>query len=285
MTTPALATEAAAARGYPSRRFNQRERKLLASVKTYVDSLSPDTIITTQGDLIIGDASGNGVRLAKGTSGLPLVAGASTSAYTALTNSGLSASAAIDFSKLAALTSTNILVGSSGNVATSVAVTGDVTIGNTGVTAIGAAKVTQAMLTAPSTAGLQASRTAYAVFDPSALSGDRTIAAHALAATLPINAFVTGFWYWVETTLTSATDAATVAFSIEAANDEVTAIAISDGTNPWDTTAKPVEGITKIETTSTWLRTTAARAITATVAVEALTAGRIHIWADYKVNG
>lgn len=64
----------------------------------------------------------------------------------AIVNADINASAAIDFSKLAALTSTNILVGSAGNVATSVAVTGDVTIGNTGVTAIGANKVLSSML-------------------------------------------------------------------------------------------------------------------------------------------
>ena len=48
----------------------------------------------------------------------------------------INASAAIAYSKLASLTSANILVGSSGNVATSTAVTGDITISNTGVTAI-----------------------------------------------------------------------------------------------------------------------------------------------------
>ncbi len=63
-----------------------------------------------------------------------------------ITNNEIDAAAAIDFSKLAALTSTNILVGSAGNVATSRAVTGDVTIGNTGVTAIGANKVLSSML-------------------------------------------------------------------------------------------------------------------------------------------
>lgn len=62
-----------------------------------------------------------------------------------IVNADISATAAIDFSKLAPLTSTNILVGSAGNVATSVAVTGDVTIGNTGVTAIGANKVLSSM--------------------------------------------------------------------------------------------------------------------------------------------
>lgn len=63
-----------------------------------------------------------------------------------IVNADVNAAAAIDFSKLAALTSTNILVGSAGNVATSTAVTGDITIGNTGVTAIGANKVLSSMV-------------------------------------------------------------------------------------------------------------------------------------------
>ncbi len=181
-----------------------------------------------------------------------------------------------------ALATGSVFVGVAG-VATAVAMTGDVTISQAGVTAIGAGKVTEAMLATPGTAGLQTARRAYVVFNPSAVSGDRTIAAHALAATIPINAFVTGVWYWVETTFTSATDAATIALSVEAANDVVTAVAISDVGNPWDTSAKPVEGTTKIETTSTFLKTTAARAVTATVGGEALTAGKMHVWVDYFV--
>ena len=59
-------------------------------------------------------------------------------------NADVSATAAIDFSKLAALTSTNLLVGSAANVATSRAITGDVTIGNTGVTAIAAGVIVNA---------------------------------------------------------------------------------------------------------------------------------------------
>ncbi len=38
MSTPSFATEAAQAGGYPAFRFNQRERKLLASVKAYLDA-------------------------------------------------------------------------------------------------------------------------------------------------------------------------------------------------------------------------------------------------------
>ena len=65
-----------------------------------------------------------------------------------IVNADINASAAIAFSKLASLSSANILVGSSGNVATSVAVTGDVTISNAGVTAIAAGVVVNADISA-----------------------------------------------------------------------------------------------------------------------------------------
>jgi len=68
------------------------------------------------------------------------ISNAGTAAITAgiIVNGDISASAAIAFSKLAPLPSANVLVGNVSNVATSVSVTGDVTIGNTGVTAIAA---------------------------------------------------------------------------------------------------------------------------------------------------
>jgi hypothetical protein len=77
-----------------------------------------------------------------------------------IVNADIGAAAAIDFSKLATLSSANILVGSAGNVATSVAVTGDVTVSNAGVTAIGANKVTLAMLAQISTANFLGRTTA-----------------------------------------------------------------------------------------------------------------------------
>lgn len=54
----------------------------------------------------------------------------------AITNALVANNAAIAFSKLAALPSAQILVGSAGNVATAVAMSGDVTISNTGVTTV-----------------------------------------------------------------------------------------------------------------------------------------------------
>lgn len=54
---------------------------------------------------------------------------------TNVANASVASNAAIDFSKLASLTSAHLLVGSAGNVATDTAVTGDVSITNAGVTA------------------------------------------------------------------------------------------------------------------------------------------------------
>jgi hypothetical protein len=60
----------------------------------------------------------------------------STMVDASLVNANLAAGAAIAFSKLAALTSAQILVGNGSNVPTAVAVTGDISINNAGLTAI-----------------------------------------------------------------------------------------------------------------------------------------------------
>jgi hypothetical protein len=65
-----------------------------------------------------------------------------------IVNAEISASAAIAFSKLAALTSGAVLVGNSGNVATAVVPTGDITISNTGVTAIASGAIVDADVSA-----------------------------------------------------------------------------------------------------------------------------------------
>lgn len=100
MSTPSMSTEAGLAGQHPSQRFNQRERKLLASVKTYVDSLSPDTVITTEGDLIVGNASGNAARLALGAANTLAKSNGTTVTYAKLVNADVDAAAAIAYSKL-----------------------------------------------------------------------------------------------------------------------------------------------------------------------------------------
>ena len=63
-------------------------------------------------------------------------------------NADIASAAAIAYSKLATLTSGNIVLGSSANVATSTAVTGDVTISNAGVTAIATGVIVNADINA-----------------------------------------------------------------------------------------------------------------------------------------
>lgn len=73
-------------------------------------------------------------------------AGVTNIAANVIMNADVNASASIAYSKLAPLTSANILVGSAGSVATSVAMSGNVAISNTGATTIQPAVVTSAML-------------------------------------------------------------------------------------------------------------------------------------------
>ena len=65
-----------------------------------------------------------------------------------IANANIDASAAISYSKLAPLTSGNIVLGNSSNIAASQAVTGDVTISNTGVTAIATGVIVDADINA-----------------------------------------------------------------------------------------------------------------------------------------
>jgi len=76
--------------------------------------------------------------LATDASAFTGVVKASTGTFSAasIVNSDISASADISFSKLAALTSGRILVGNGSNVATSVALSGDATLANTGALTI-----------------------------------------------------------------------------------------------------------------------------------------------------
>ena len=116
-----------------------------SSIQTQLDNKSPlagSSSIVTVGTVTSGTWSGTAIANSKGGTGGDSSAGtglahvaAGTWSYSSLVNADVSASAAIAFSKLASLTSAHILVGSAGNVATDVAVTGDISITNAGVTA------------------------------------------------------------------------------------------------------------------------------------------------------
>lgn len=95
--------------------------------------VSVTDLALADGNIIVGDS--NGVAQSVNPSGDVDVSnsGVFSIASGAVVNADVNANAAIDFSKLAALTDGNILVGNSSNVATSVNPSGDVDISNTGV--------------------------------------------------------------------------------------------------------------------------------------------------------
>lgn len=114
-------------------------------------------------------------------------------------------------------------------------------------------------------------------------TGGSTVAAHGMGLTVPKGASITRCVYKVLTNFESGTDAATIALSCVAANDIVTATALSVGTT-WDA-GIPVVCVPVTATLSTWLHTTADSEITATVAVEALTQGKLVLFAEWLYWG
>jgi hypothetical protein len=105
-----------------------------------------------------------------------------------------------------------------------------------------------------------------------------------VAITLPPNAIVTDGFYIVTTTFASATDAGTIALGIatDAAAGIKTALAISNGANAYDAGTFAVIPVGTVATFVT--KTTAERNVTATVAVEALTAGVMLLCLKYSIK-
>lgn len=143
-------------------------------------------------------------------------------------------------------------------------------------------------------------KVAAAVFDPTANSGERTIAAHNLGVYIPDNAIITKCWYDVITTFTTAsTDAGTLALKVQGANDLVSAIAVSDGTNVWDAGVHgsllgyPNLGAdaahdSSIEVAALFagvmLKTTAERQLVATIAVQVFLTGKLVLYVEYVMG-
>ena len=127
--------------------------------------------------------------------------------------------------------------------------------------------------------GLFVRKVALAVYDFSVDGGAIGAIVLADAATLPDNAVVTGLSYDVLTTLTSSGDNATLAVTLPTDGAISTAIAIDDVSDPWDAGAHLGSDITPLAK-----KTTDARAIGVTVAVEAITAGKVVFAVEYFVS-
>lgn len=100
----------------------------------------------TRGSIIHGNSSGASALLAVGSANTVLSSDGTDIGYSQIDNAMIDNSAAIAFSKLAALNDGNILVGNGSNVATSVAVSGDVALANNGAMTIQANAVEGSMI-------------------------------------------------------------------------------------------------------------------------------------------
>lgn len=178
-----------------------------------------------------------------------------------------------------ALTGGKIIVGNSSNVAAAFTPSGDVTISNAGVTAIGAAKVTEAMLESASTSGLHVPRVAKIVWDPSGVSGDRTVASHASGVTIPANAIIRQVWFYTKTSLVSTSNDGTIAVQCNSANDIFSAADIDATTGVAGSIGTGVE----IGTAATMLKVAAACDVTFVVGVHAFTAGKMDWFIEYVI--
>ena len=109
-------------------------------------------------------------------------------------------------------------------------------------------------------------------FDATGVS-NKTVAAHPTPVKLPAHAIVVGGFFDVNTLFTSTGGNGTIAISVEAANDIQTAASIAGA--PYSTIGRKAI-VPKANTPeSTSVKTTVERAITMTVAVNALLTGKL----------
>ena len=153
--------------------------------------------------------------------------------------------------------------------------------------------------------GLAVRYHASAVFDTagtdSAGVANTTVAAHGLGVYIPDNAVITNAWVDVITTFQSTaggTDLATIALMAQGAGDLTAAISIADGGNVWDAgihgclPGSYAEGTVSGDTAvldaarkaASYIKLTAERQLTATVAVAALTAGKLVLHVEYIIS-
>lgn len=109
------------------------------------------------------------------------------------------------------------------------------------------------------------------------------IGAKSLGVTLPANAVIVGGLVDVVTTCaTASNDAGTMALHVKSANDIVSAVAVSGEGDPWDAGIQAI--VPKIDDVTTMIKLTQAGTITATIAGQAFTAGKFHVYLFYLVS-
>jgi hypothetical protein len=117
--------------------------------QSFPTSVTGPTSAVDNGVALFDGITGQKIKdLGVGTVGQVLLTDGITPSFGLIENANISASAAIAHSKLAAMSSATVLLGNGSNVPTATAITGDVTINSTGVTAISADVIVNADINA-----------------------------------------------------------------------------------------------------------------------------------------
>lgn len=178
------------------------------------------------------------------------------------------------------LTNGKILVGNVSGVAAAVTPSGDVTVSNAGVTAIGAGKVLESMLVAPATDNvLNVARVARLVWDPSGTASQGTVGSHASGVTIPANAIIRQVWFYTKTSLVSTGNNGTLAVQCNSANDIFSAADI-DATSG---VAGQIGAGVETGAAAAMLKVSTACNVAFVVAVNAFTAGKMDWFIEYSV--
>lgn len=273
-----------------------------------IGGVAPGDIALAEGNMLIGNAGGVAAALDLGNTNAGIAIGNGTTATinaltgdVAMTNAGVTTvtdltitseargdllrRGATTWERVAAATSGQILVGNGTDVV-SVAVSGDVALAANGAVTIGAGAVTNPKVAdSAGVGGLFVPKTAIVVYDFTVDGGTAGVIALTGSPTLPDNAVVWVSAYEVLTTVTTAgADAGTLTLTLPTDGDLFTAIAVSDGSNPWDQGVF-VQGLGAIVVASqTPKKLTGARLLTLTAGGQNITAGKIVFHLSYFVS-
>ena len=176
---------------------------------------------------------------------------------------------------------TGQIITSNGSVPAWGTMSGDATIVSGGALTIANDAVNEVKVAdGAGVSALHVAKYAYALYDFSTDGGGAPGAITLTSAvTIPDNACVTLDSYDVLTTCTSAGDTGTLKVGLVTDGDLSTAIAINDGTNPWDAGMHFGSAATPLA-----VKTTGARLVTVTTATQAFTAGKIIFCFRYYVT-
>ena len=193
--------------------------------------------------------------------------------------SGTLGSATVTNSMLAAMASAYFKVGNGSSRPADVTMSGDATMTNSGVVAVGAGKVTEAMLQVPTAIGLGVVRTARAKYSFAVDGGVSGLITPASNSTIPINAIIWGGLVNVTSALTSG-GSATIAIGTSAGSS-ANSLKLATAVATYSSAA--ILPVIPVQTAGTAIKLSAAGAITITVAAADLTAGVMDIILFYVV--